>query len=83
VLGHAAAMQLAIVRDPRLLPGHLAPLSMLSASQRLLDDVFRVWFPMLQMVLIVVVTGVSVRALVRSRARALSGAPAGPTEPAR
>ena len=50
-----------ILRDPSMLPGHLSPLDMLPASQRLLDDAYRVGFPLLQAVLILSLIAVTLR----------------------
>jgi hypothetical protein len=61
VAAHAAVLQFVVLRDPSLLPGQLSPLAILPASQRLMDDVYRVGFPLLQMALIVSVVGLSLR----------------------
>jgi alpha-1,6-mannosyltransferase len=61
VAAHAAVLQFVILRDPSMLPGHLSPLDMLPASQRLLDDVYRVGFPLLQAVLILGLVAGSLR----------------------
>ena len=61
VAAHAAALQFVILRDPNRLPGHLSPLDMAPASQRLLDDVYRVGFPLLQLVLILSLVGLALR----------------------
>jgi hypothetical protein len=61
VMAHAAVLQFVILRDPTMLPGHLSPIDILPASQRLLDDVYRVGFPLLQLAMIVGVVSVSLR----------------------
>jgi hypothetical protein len=61
VAAHAGVLQFVILRDPSMLAGSLSPLAVLPASQRLLDDVYRVGFPMLQAGLIVGLVALTVR----------------------
>ena len=52
VMAHAALLQLVILRDNARLSARLPPLAMPTGSERFLDDAYRVWFPLLQVAII-------------------------------
>jgi hypothetical protein len=78
LLGHAGAMQVAAFPDPRLFEAD--PLLFLNPLQRLRDDVFLIWMPLLTLVLLVVVVFVTLWPWLRALARPRR-APAAAREP--